>query len=258
MEISNINAQIKSIKEGLGIINKCANDVKNFIKVEKTLHFGEIKENKSLPDIMKESFDYYEWNKKDNYDEKLDDKDKSGNYMIKAKAEKEKEDAKKKSKKKEKKSEFNKKCEKLQKKMEELHLSAETEITFSFKERKFAVSTKAGWEYEKSIKFGWQFPFSFPAVPFVQIRIGIKVQLGFKIGIGIQMDFKYENNKPDFVISFYVTFTIGLRLSVTAEAGVFTGFLDVYAGVEGVLLDVTAQFRFYVYFNKLYYEFYTN
>ena len=43
---------------------------------------------------MKESFDYYEWDKKDNYDEKLDDKDKSGNYMIKAKAEKEKEDAK--------------------------------------------------------------------------------------------------------------------------------------------------------------------
>ena len=139
-----------------------------------------------------------------------------------------------------------------------MHLSAETEITFSFKERKFAVSTKAGWEYEKSVKFGWPFPFSFPSVPFVQIRIGIKVQLGFKIGIGIQMDFKYENNKSDFVISFYVTFTIGLRLSVTAEAGVFTGFLDVYAGVEGVLLDVTAQFRFYVYFNKLYYEFYTN
>ena len=72
------------------------------------------------------------------------------------------------------------------------------------------------------------------------------------------MDFKYENNKPDFIISFYVTFTIGLRLSVTAEAGVYTGFLDVYAGVEGVLLDVTAQAKFYVYFNKLYYEFYTN
>jgi hypothetical protein len=72
------------------------------------------------------------------------------------------------------------------------------------------------------------------------------------------MDFKYENNKPDFVISFYVTFAIGLRLSVTAEAGVYAGFLAAYAGVEGVLLDVTAQFRFYVYFNKLYYEFYTN
>ena len=39
--------------------------------------------------------------------------------------------------------------------MEELHLAAETEITFSFKERKFEISTKAGWEYEKSIKFGW-------------------------------------------------------------------------------------------------------
>ena len=142
--------------------------------------------------------------------------------------------------------------------MEELHLSAETEITFSFKERKFAVSTKTGWEYEKSIKFGWQFPFTFPAVPFVQIRIGIKVQLGFTIGIGIQMDFKYENNKPDFVISFYVTFTIGLRLSITAEAGAFTGVVSAYAGIEGVLLDVTAQFKFYVYFNKLYYEFYTN
>ena len=173
-------------------------------------------------------------------------------------AEKKKEEAKKESNKKEKESEFSKKCKKLEKKMEELHLAAESEITFSFKERKFAVTTKAGWEYEKSVKFGWQFPFCFPAVPLIQIRIGIKVQLGFTIGIGIQMDFKYENNKPDFAISFYVTFTIKLRLSVTAEAGVYTGFLDVYAGVEGILLDVTAQFRFYVYFNKLYYEFYTN
>ena len=144
------------------------------------------------------------------------------------------------------------------KKMEELHLSAETEITFSFKDRKVAISTKAGWKYEKSIKFGWQFPFSFPVVPFIQIRIGIKVELGFKIEIGIQMDFKYEKGEPDFVISFYVTFSIGLKLSVTAEAGVYTGFLDVYAGIEGVLLDVSAQFRFFVYFNKLYYEFYTN
>jgi hypothetical protein len=168
------------------------------------------------------------------------------------------EEAKKESKKKEKESEFKKKTKKLEEKMEKLHLEAETEITFSFKDRKFAISTKAGWKYEKSIKFGWQFPFSFPVVPFVQIRIGIKVELGFKIEIGIQMDFKYEKGEPDFVISFYVTFTIGLRLSVTAEAGVFTGFLDAYAGVEGILLDATAQAKFYVYFNKLYYEFYTN
>ena len=72
------------------------------------------------------------------------------------------------------------------------------------------------------------------------------------------MDFKYENDEADFVISFYITFRIGLKLSVTAEAGLFTGFLDAYAGIEGVLLDVSAQFRFFVYFNKLYYEFYTN
>ena len=231
-QIPNINAQIKSIEEGLGIINKNENDVKNFIKVEKTLHFGEIKENKSLPDIMKESFDYYEWDKKDNYDEKLDDKDKSGNYMYKSKAEKKEEDTKKESKKKEKKSEFDKKCEKLQKKMEELHIASESEITFSFKERKFALSTKVGWEYEKSVKFGWQFPFTFPSVPCIQVRIGIKIQLGFTIGIGIQIDIKYENNKPDFVISFYVTFTISLRLSITAEAGAFTGVVSAYAGIE--------------------------
>ena len=61
--------------------------------------------------------------------------------------------------------------------MEELHLAAESEITFSFKERKFAISSKAGWEYEKSVKFGWQFPFSFPAVPFVKIRIGFNLDL---------------------------------------------------------------------------------
>ena len=144
------------------------------------------------------------------------------------------------------------------KKMEELHLSAETEITFSFKDRQFGMSTKAGWSYEKSIKFGWQFPFSFPVVPFIQIRIGIKVELGFKIEIGIQMDFKYENDEADFVISFYITFSIGIKLSVTAEVGVYTGFLDVYAGVQGVLLDATAQLRFFIYYNKLYLEFYTS
>jgi hypothetical protein len=140
--------------------------------------------------------------------------------------------------------------------MKELHIASQSEITFSFKERKFALSTKVGWKYEKSIKFGWQFPFTFPSVPCIQVRIGIKIQLGFTIAIGIQIDIKYEKNKADFVISFYVTFTIGLRLSITAEAGAFTGVVSAYAGIEGVLLDVTAQFKFYVYFNKLYYEFY--
>ena len=173
-------------------------------------------------------------------------------------AEKKLEDAKKESKKKEEESEFKKKTKKLEEIMEELHIQAETEITFSFKERKFAISTKANWKYEKSIKIGWQFPFSFPVVPFIQIRIGIKAELGFKIESGIQMDFKYEKGEADFVISFYVTFSIGIKLSVTAEAGIYTGFLDAYAGVQGILLDATAQFRFFVYFNKLCYEFYTN
>ena len=72
------------------------------------------------------------------------------------------------------------------------------------------------------------------------------------------MDFKYEKGEADFVISFYVTFSIGIKLSVTAEAGIYFGFLDAYAGVQGILLDATAQFRFFVYFNKVYYEFYTN
>ena len=142
--------------------------------------------------------------------------------------------------------------------MEKIHFEAETEITFSFKERKFAISTKAGFKFEKSLKMGWQFPFSFPVVPFIQIRIGIKVELGFKIEIGIQMDFKYEKGEADFVISFYVTFSIGIKLSVTAEAGIYTGFIDAYAGVQGVLLDATAQLRFFIYYNKLYLEFYTN
>ena len=142
--------------------------------------------------------------------------------------------------------------------MEELHLSAETEITFSLADRSFGMSTKVGWSYEKSVKFGWQFPFSFPVVPFIQIRIGIKAELGFKIEIGIQMDFKYEKGEADFVISFYITFSMGIKLSVTAEAGIYTGFIDAYAGVQGVLLDATAQLRFFIYYNKLYLEFYTN
>ena len=209
---------------------------------------------------MKEGIDYG-WDDKDSDNEEIDDDEKKNNLMSKNSkriAKKKLEDAKKESKKKEEESEFKKKAKKLEETMEELHLEAETEISFSFKERKFALSTKVNWKYEKSLKIGWQFPFSFPVVPFIQIRIGIKAELGFKIEIGIQMDFKYEKGEADFVISFYITFSMGIKLSVTAEAGIYTGFIDAYAGVQGVLLDATAQLRFFIYYNKLYLEFYTN
>ena len=260
MGVSNIDEQKKSIEEGLGIVKENEDEIANIINREKKLSFGFIEFDDDLPDIMKEGIEY-NWDDKDSDNEELKDDDKKTNKMYKNEkriAQKKKEEEKKKSEKKEEESEFKKKCKALGKKMEELHLSAETEITFSFKDRQFGISTKGGWSYDITLKFGWQFPFYFPAVPFLQIRVGIKVELGFKIEIGIQMDFKYDNGDMDFVISFYVTFSIGLKLSVTAQAGLFTGFLDAYAGIEGVLLDVTAQFRFFVYFNKLYYEFYTN
>ena len=259
MEISNIDEQKKSVEEGLGIVKKNEDKIAQIVGKEKNLRFGEIEDDEDLPDIMKEGIEYG-WDDSDSDNEEIDEDNKS-NAMYKSSkriAEKKKEDAKKESEKKQEESKFKKKCKELSEKMEELHLSAETEITFSLADRSFGMSTKVGWSYEKSVKFGWQFPFSFPVVPFIQIRIGIKVELGFKIEIGIQMDFKYENDEADFVISFYITFRIGLKLSVTAEAGLFTGFLDVYAGIEGVLLDVSGQFRFFIYYNKLYLEFYTN
>ena len=260
MEISNIDEQKKSIEEGLGIVKENEDEIKNIINKEKKLSFGFIEFDEDLPDIMKEGIEY-NWDDKDSDNEELKDDDKKTNKMYKNEkriAKKKKEEEKKKSEKKEEESKFKKKCKEIADKFEDLHIEAETEITFSFKDRQFGISTKGGWSYDITLKFGWQFPFYFPAVPFLQIRVGIKVELGFKIEIGIQMDFKYENDEADFVISFYVTFRIGLKLSVTAQAGLFTGFLDAYAGIEGVLLDVSAQFRFFVYFNKLYWEFYTN
>ena len=260
MEISNKDEQKKSIEEGLGIVKENEDEIKNIINKEKKLSFGFIEFDEDLPDIMKEGIEY-NWDDKDSDNEELKDDDKKTNKMYKNEkriAKKKKEEEKKKSEKKEEESKFKKKCKEIADKFEDLHIEAETEITFSFKDRQFGISTKGGWSYDITLKFGWQFPFYFPAVPFLQIRVGIKVELGFKIEIGIQMDFKYENDEADFVISFYVTFRIGLKLSVTAQAGLFTGFLDAYAGIEGVLLDVSAQFRFFVYFNKLYWEFYTN
>ena len=260
MEIKNVDEQKKSVEEGLKIINDNEDKIKKAISKEKHLRFGEIEDDENIPDIMKEGIDYG-WDDKDSDNEKISDDEKKTNLMSKNSkriARKKLEEAKKESHKKEEESEFKKKTKKLQEKLEKIHFEAETEITFSFKERKFAISTKAGFKFEKSLKMGWQFPFSFPVVPFIQIRIGIKAELGYKLEIGIQMDFKYEKGEADFVISFYVTFSIGIKLSVTAEAGIYTGFLDAYAGVQGILLDATAQFRFFVYFNKVYYEFYTN
>ena len=112
--------------------------------------------------------------------------------------------------------------------MEKLHLKAETEITFNWKERKLDVNTNLAWDYDKTFRIGWQFPFCIPAIPVLQFRIGIKVSLYFKITVGIQIIFEMDKDKFSINVNPYIDLSVGVKCDVTAEVGLFSAFFDAY------------------------------
>ena len=122
------------------------------------------------------------------------------------------------------------------------------------------VNTNLAWEWDKTFKIGWQFPFYFAVLPALQFRIGIKIQLSLKITIGLQINFKKEKEndiwKEQLDLNFIVDISFGIRMDVTAQVGFFTGFLDVYGGIDGTLLEAKVQVKFSVYIFRGHYEFY--
>ena len=100
--------------------------------------------------------------------------------------------------------------------MEELHIKAETEITFEWG-KKVEASPNLAWNYGKTIKLGWQFPFCLPLLPDIKFKIGIKFQLYFKATIGFQINFKSEKDdsgdwNTDFDLNFIIDFSIGIKM----------------------------------------------
>jgi hypothetical protein len=214
---------------------------------------------------MDEDIDY-DWDENDNINEELDEDEKKDNFMHKDPkriAKRNEEKAKEEAETQIEKSEFDKKCEKLQNTFEEYNLNAESEVTIEWG-KKVEANTNLAWDYDKTLKIGWQFPFTIPAIPIFQFRIGIKAQIYFKITIGIQISFSAEKKeekkekKVNFDINPFGEISVGVKMDITAEVGAYTGFLDAYAGIEGTLLDAKIQIKEYYYLLKGYLDFYVN
>ena len=223
--------------------------------------------DENLPDVMKDDI-AYDWDKDDSDNEELDDDAKKTNHMYKSqkridkKKEEDEKKAKEKAEKGVKESEFSKKCKDIKQKMDDLHMKSETEITFELG-KKFEANTNLAWDYDQTFKFGWQFPFCLPAIPCIQFRIGIKVEIYFKITIGLQISFKVDKeNKEeaeiDFNINPFLETSVGIKLDITAQVGAFTGFIDASAGIDGTLLDAKAEIKLYFYLLKGNFDFYVS
>ena len=174
--------------------------------------------------------------------------------LFKKKKEKE---AKKEAEKKTKESEFSKKTKEIKKAVEDAHVKAETEITFDLSKKQFDIKANFAWDYDKTIKAGWQFPFSLPAIPIIQFRIGIKFAIYFRIVIGVKINFQYKDGETDFDIIPNIGLTVGVKLDITAEVGAYAGFINVYAGIQGTLLDAKAEVKLEQYQLKGYSDFYS-
>ena len=141
--------------------------------------------------------------------------------------------------------------------MEDAHVKAETEITFDLSKKQFDINTNLAWDYDKTIKAGWQFPFHLPAIPIIQFRIGIKFAIYFRIVIGVKINFQYKDGETDFDIIPNIGLTVGVKLDITAEVGAYAGFINVYAGIQGTLLDAKAEVKLEQYQLKGYSDFYS-
>jgi hypothetical protein len=212
--------------------------------------FGETEDDEEH-EIKKGVFFDYDWNDEDNYNEKKNPNDKL-NYMMRSKNNKQ-DDKKEETKTEQKKSELEKKTEECEEKMEKLHLNLENEIKFNFFDKSLEISTNFAWDYSKDIHGGWQIPFTFPACPVVQIRIGFKFSVYYKIVIGLQISFSAENNKdPEFVIKPYTELSVGAKIDGIAEGGLYGGIASIYGGLSGTLIDAKLQGKLYVYVLKAY------
>ena len=261
-EQQNFDKEKEELKEGYKLVDEKDSNTEKQIFTEKKLSFGFYEKDESLPDIMQDDDIDYDWDDKDNINEETKEDEKGTNFMYKDPdriAKKKEERNARQTTRQTQDSDLEKKCKKLKKKMDEYHLKAETEISFEWG-KKVEANTNLAWEWDKTLKLGWQFPFCLPVLPAIQFRIGIKIELYFKITVALQLNFKAEKEndqwKDSLDLNFIVDLSFGIKMDVTAQVGAFFGFLSAYGGIDGTLLEAKVQVKFSVYIFRTYYEFY--
>ena len=196
---------------------KLETNVEKQIETESKSIFGSTEDDEDH-EIKNEQFYDYSWDDEDNYNAKKDPKDKT-NYMIRRKTQQDDNKVENTQTEKEK-SKFARKTEECQKKMEDLHLKLETEIKLNLFDKSLSIALNFAWDYSKDIHGGWQFPITFPACPIVQIRIGFKFTVYFRIVIGLQISFSTGVDKDtEFEIKPYTEISVGAKIDGIAEGG---------------------------------------
>ena len=135
----------------------------------------------------------------------------------------------------------------LEKKLEKWKVSVETEIKFDLENLTLSIKTSGKKELGKDGHFGYQYPLYFPAFPLFQFRFGFKFEIYIKFIFGIELLLdasKKDGLSADFRV--LLDFSVGVKVNVRAEIGLFSGFLNVYGGVEGTIFDARAGIRFFL------------
>ena len=213
------------------------------LKSESKDIFGWTEGNATAP-IKDEIFSNYGWDDNDNFNNKPDpdSKDKKS-YFAKTK----KDDTNKKEKdttKEREKSKFEKKTEKIQKELDELHINIETEIKLDFFKGSFAINNNFAIDNTQDISAGWQYPFAFPAFPIAQFRIGIKVAAYFRYVFGLMISLSLnKENGFGVEVMVYAEIYFGLKLDIIGEIGLYGGIASIYGGIAGTILDAKFQIK---------------
>ena len=135
----------------------------------------------------------------------------------------------------------------LEKKFEKWKVSVETEIKFDLENLTLSIKTSGKKEWGKDGHFGYQYPLYFPAFPLFQFRFGFKFEIYIKFIFGIELLLdasKKDGLSADFRV--LLEFSVGVKVNVRAEIGLFSGFLNVCGGVEGTIFDARAGIRIYL------------
>ena len=210
------------------------------------------------PDIMDENLNDYSWEKSDNYNEEKDADDKY-NFMMRKKQEK-KEDEKEEAEKEEKKEQIKTRGDKIKDTMKE-YFRAEAEIKLNWTSLlESSIQLNVGFEVANDIHTGIQYPFVIPACPIVQIRLGIKISLYYRIYFGFRVKFQYskEEGEANFDLDAIFEFSVGFKIDAVAEGGIYAGIVSAYGGVSGTILDVKASLKVYLLLLDGQLDFYTN
>ena len=155
------------------------------------------------------------------------------------------------------------KLEKLAKKMQKAKISLESEITYEFKnwsnwEKKIKTNAAKEWGWDDHASY--QFPIVFAAFPALQFRFGIKIELYVKLKIGIEIALNLKmvngNFKPSLDISLLIDFSLGIKVNVFAEVGLYGGVASLRGGIEGTLADVKLGLRILINFVDKYTDIY--